>query len=89
MHAFSKAVMSCERHCEDIRPKLIEEVEKGETEESRVVLGQKRVYAPVLGSTKTICERIFRTGDGVSVVSGERQRTLCTPVLFGVTMRFP
>ena len=43
MHAFSEAGMSCEEQCEAIRPK-IKEVE--ESEESRVILGQKRVYAP-------------------------------------------
>ena len=43
MHAVSKAGMGCSIHCKAIRPE-IKEVE--ETEEGRVILGQKRVYAP-------------------------------------------
>ena len=45
-HAFSKAVMSCDTHCEGIRPNQIIDVREVDSEESRVIIGQKRVYAP-------------------------------------------
>ena len=46
MHAFSKAAVSSDLHCEGIRPKQITEIREVNSEEGRSVIGQKRVYAP-------------------------------------------
>ena len=46
MHAFSKAGVSGDSHCEGIRPRKITEISEVNSEEGRNVMGQKRVYAP-------------------------------------------
>ena len=46
MHAFSKAAVNGDHHCEGIRPKKNTEISEVNSEEGRSVTGQKRVYAP-------------------------------------------